>query len=248
MKKKMILTICALVLLATGCSLFGEKKDLSKYEGVWKNNNSSIPDEELNIKKIDDDKLTFDYYLYRITEFKDVEAKLDGNKATFEAKNDLEWTIKGEIELDNDIVTFVVKDSSVDLIEKETTTFKIKGEKSSIKENNVAPDFDINGYIGVWRNDDSSSLVDEFIINGLNGNEVEFEYLVDGITTFENVKATLNGNRADFDVTNDMEWNLKGYFVMENDKVSLTITECSSEYITPNTIEYLLHRDKSNLK
>ena len=90
---------------------------------------------------------------------------------------------------------------------------------------------DVNNYVGVWRNDDSSSPVDELIINTPNGNEIPFEYLVDGVTTFENAKATL-----------------EGYFVMEDDQVTLTITKCSSEYIGPSTIVYKLHRHKSNLK
>lgn len=248
MKKRMIVAMIALLLVVTGCSLFGSKKDLSKYVGVWKNNDSTIPDEEIVIKKIEDDKVSFDYYLYRITAFNEVEGKLDGSKATFEAKNDLDWSIKGTIELEDDTVTLVITDSSSDLIVKDTKVFKIKGETSSIESNNPTPDLDVNNYVGVWRNDDSSSPVDELIINTPNGNEIPFEYLVDGITTFENGKATLNGNKAEFDVKNDLGWTLKGYFVMKDNQVTLTITECSSDNIQPTTITYELHRDKSNLK
>ncbi len=246
--KKKILMVIALLLVVTGCSLFGSKKDFSKYVGVWKNNDSSIPDEEIDIKKIENDTVIFDYFIYRVGEFNEVKAKLDGNVATFETKNDLDWSIKGTIELDNDNVTLKVSDSSSELVTKDTKTFKIKGEKSSIKENNVTPDLDVNNYVGVWRNDDSSSPTDELIINTPNGNEIPFEYLVDGITTFENVRATLNGNKAEFNVKNDMEWTLEGYFVMEDNQVTLTITKCSSEYIEPTTTIYKLHRDTSKLK
>ena len=45
-----------------------------------------------------------------------------------------------------------------------------------------------------------------------------------------------------------MGWNLQGYFIMEDNQVTLTITSCSSEYITPSTTIYELHRNKSNLK
>ena len=200
------------------------------------------------ILSVQDDIVTFDYLIYKVGEFNEVKAKLDGNVATFDAKNDLDWTIKGTIELDNDNVTLKITDSSSELIAKDSKVFKIKGEKSSIKENDVTPDLDVNNYVGVWRNDDSSSPVDELIINAPNGNEVPFEYLIDGITTFENAKATLNGNKASFDVKNEMGWTLEGYFVMEDNQVTLTITKCSSEYIEPSTIVYKLHRDKSNLK
>lgn len=248
MKKRMLATVFVLLLVVTGCSLFGSKEDLSKYVGVWKINDSSISDEEINIKKVEDDIVTFDYLIYRVGEFNEVKAKLDGNVATFDAKNDLDWTIKGTIELDNDNVTLKITDSSSELIAKDSKVFKIKGEKSSIKENDVTPDLDVNNYVGVWRNDDSSSPVDELIINAPNGNEVPFEYLIDGITTFENAKATLNGNKAEFNIKNEMGWTLEGYFVMENDQVSLTITKSSSEYIEAATTIYKLHRDKSNLK
>lgn len=249
MKNKMLVVMITLLLVVTGCSLFGTKNDFSKYKGVWKSNDSSIPDEEINITEVEDDTVNFDYIIYRVGEFNGIKAELDGNTATFEAKNDLEWTIKGTIELDNDNVTLKITDSSIELISKDTTTFKIKGEKSSIRENNnQTPDLDVNNYVGVWRNDDSSNPVDELIINTPNGNEIPFEYLVDGVTTFENAKATLEGNKANFNVKNEMGWTLEGYFVMEDNQVTLTITKCSSEYIAPSTIVYKLHRDKSNLK
>ena len=73
-------------------------------------------------------------------------------------------------------------------------------------------------------------------------------HLIDGITTFENVSATLDNNKATFDVVNELEWNIKGYFVMDNDEVTLTITDSSNEYIEKTTSTYKLHRDKSNLK
>lgn len=244
MKKKILFMICALLLI-TGC---GTKKDYSKYVGVWKNNDSEIPDEEVAIEKVNDDTIYFDYYLYRLCDFNDIEVKLDGTKGTFNTKNDLEWTIKGTIELDNDQVTLTVTDSSSDLVSKKATTFKIKEDKSSIKEKNVVSNFNINDYIGVWRNDDSSNPTDELIIVSSDGVEVKFDYLIDGITTFENVNASINDDTASFDVKNDLGWTLKGYFVMKDNKVTLTIEESSSEYINASTTVYELHRDKSKLK
>ena len=112
----------------------------------------------------------------------------------------------------------------------------------NLKNNNL------KNYIGVWRNDDSSNPVDELIINSLSNNEIDFSYLVDGITTFENVKAKLDNNKAMFDIKNDLGWNLKGYFIMKDDLVTLTITSCSNDNIVPSTTTYKLHREKSNLQ
>ncbi len=249
MNKKIIVGMITLLLVVTGCSFLESKSDFSKYIGVWKNNDSSIPDEEINIAKIEDNTVNFDYLIYRIGEFNEIKAKLDGNISTFETKNDLGWSIKGTLKLDNDNVTLKITDSSSELIAKDTKIFKIKGDGSSIKENsNQTKDLDVNNYVGVWRNDDSSNPVDELIINTPNGNEIPFEYLVDGITTFENGKAILDGNKASFNIKNEMEWTLEGYFVMEDNQVTLTITKCSSKYIEPSTTIYKLHRDKSKLK
>ena len=104
MKKKIII-ICVMLLTVTGCSLFKTKEDLSKYIGVWGINDSEIPDEEISISKINDDEIVFNYYLYRLATFESINAKLDGTNATFEAKNDLGWEIRGTIELNNNIVT-----------------------------------------------------------------------------------------------------------------------------------------------
>lgn len=244
MKKKILFIIIGLLFI-TGC---GSKKDFSKYIGVWKNNDSEIPDEEVVIERVNDDVVGFNYYLYRLCDFNDIEATMDGTKGTFETKNELEWTIKGTIELDNDTVTLTITDSSSDLVSKTTTVFKIKDDESSIKEKNSVSNFDISDYTGVWRNDDSSNPTDELIIGAASGNEVTFDYLIDGITTFENVSARLNDNTAEFDVVNDLGWSLRGYFVMSDNKVTLTIEESSSEYIDKATTVYELHRDKSKLK
>ena len=247
LNEKILIFVFASLLIFTGC---GEsKKDLSSYEGVWKSNDSSIPDEELIINSIKDDKIKFDYVLYRLGEFTDVEGTIDGEEASFTAKNENEWTIKGTLTLKDDKVVLNITDSSIDLIVKDKKTFSVKSDKSSIRGNsNVEPDLDVISYKGVWRNDDSSNPVDEFIIIEINGNTITFEYLIDGITTFENGNATLDGNKANFDITNELGWTLKGYFVMENDEVALTITESSSDNIEKTTIVYKLHREESKLK
>ena len=222
------------------------KTDYSSYIGAWNNNNSSIPDYEIIINSIEDNKISFDYLIYRIGEFKNIEAKLEDGVGKYKVTNDLDWTIEGTIKLDDNKVVLEITNSSVDLIVKDKIEF-IKGEKKLLQDN-PKPDVDVNNYIGVWRNDDSSNPVDEFIINSIENNQISFDYLIDGITTFENVKATIDGNKADFDVTNELEWNIKGYFVMENDQVTLTITDSSSENIAQTSTVYTLHRDKSNLK
>jgi len=242
MKKKVFIVVFSVMLLFTGC---GTKKDLSKYKGVWHNNKSSVPDYELIINSTDEDKVVFDFLIYRLGEFNNIEAKMDDDEGEFSATNDLGWTIKGDIELDDGEISLDITSSSNELVSKGKINFQ-KGDKTILR--GTSSNFDVTGYVGVWRNDDSSSPVDEFIINSVEGNIISFDYLIDGITTFEGVTATLDNNKASFDVVNELEWNIKGYFIMENDEVTLTITDSSNEYIEKTTTTYKLHRDKSNLK
>ena len=93
MRKKVFILVISIMLLFTGC---GTKKDLSKYKGVWHNNNSSVPDYELIINSIDEDKVIFDFLIHRLGEFNNIEAKLDDEEGSFTTTNDLGWTINGD--------------------------------------------------------------------------------------------------------------------------------------------------------
>jgi hypothetical protein len=255
--KKIFLLIMVSLLVFTGCGGSKEDKEtndnkdskLSSYKAVWRIDDSAIPTEEIIINSIDESKVSFDYVLYRLGEFKNIEGKIDGNVATFSATNDIEWTIKGTLTFADNKVIVEIKESSVELINKGKNTFAVKGDKSIIREGNeqnITEEF--LKYKGVWRNDDSDNPVDEFIINDINGKTVSFDYLIYRVTTFENAKAEFDGQTAVFDIKNDLGWNLKGFFLMNNDQVILTITECSDNNIIPSTTIYNLHRDKSKLK
>ena len=253
--KKIITLLLVSVLLFTGCGSSKDNKsndktsDLSSYKAVWRIDDSALPTEEIIINSIDDNKVNFDYVMYRLGEFNNVEGTLDGNVASFSTKNDMEWTIKGTLTFEDNKVTIEITDSSIDLIPKAKNTFSIKGDNSLIRSGgNPEPDEELLKYKGVWRNDDSDKPTEEFIINEIDGKSITFDYLIYRVTTFENAKAEFDGNTAVFDIKNDLNWNLKGYFLMNNDEVVLTITECSDNNIVPSTTIYKLHRDKSKLK
>lgn len=90
---------------------------------------------------------------------------------------------------------------------------------------------DLSTYKAVWQYPDSTYPDKQFIVKSINDNIVNFDYIIDGITTFENVSASISGNIANFDIKNDGDWNIKGTITFDDDKVIFNIKESSTEYI-----------------
>ena len=105
----------------------------SRIIGVWQYPDSTLPEEELIIKSIDNNKITFDYEIYRLTGFENATAELEGNTAVFDVKNNIDWNIKGTILFEDNTVTLNIKESSNELLPEGTTTFLIKSDKSVLQ-------------------------------------------------------------------------------------------------------------------
>lgn len=290
MKKKYLLFIFILMLgivSLTGCGTSDDKpeketdnkaeekvsaKDYSSYKGVWKTSDEATPSEELIINSIDDKKINFNLFIYKLTNFENVSAEIKDGVATFDTKNSDDWNIKGKIEFKDAKIVFVIEESSSKLLEPQTLEFTIKGTKSVLNSleneksnttttnkttsnktsnstsNKTTSSDDISYYKGVWRNSDDSAPSEELIIKSIDGDKITFDYLFYKLTTFENVKGTLKGNTVTFDIKNDIEWNIKGTIKLANKKVEVKITDSSSALIEKGTTTYTLKRDKSKLK
>ena len=125
MKKLIVTLLCFTLLFGVGCSN-SKKEDYDSYIGTWRNGDSSIPDDELIIKSIEDDEITFDYIVYRTASFEDEVATIEDGIASF----DINDSIKGTIKLKDDKVTFTIKESSNELISNGSTVYKKKYDKS----------------------------------------------------------------------------------------------------------------------
>lgn len=290
MKKKYLLFILILILgvtSLTGCGTSDDKpeketdnkteekvstKDYSSYKGVWKTSDDATPSEELIINSIDDKKINFNLYIYKLTNFENVSAEIKDGVATFDTKNSNDWNIKGKIEFKDAKIVFVIEESSSKLLEPQTLEFTIKGTKSVLNSleneksnttttnkttsnktsnstsNKTTSSDDISYYKGVWRNSDDSAPSEELIIKSIDGDKVTFDYLFYKLTTFEDVKGTLKGDTITFDIKNNIEWNIKGTIKLANKKVEVKITDSSSALIEKGTTTYTLKRDKSKLK
>ena len=103
--------------------------DLSEYKGVWQIfEGLDIPEEELIINTIDNNKVNFDFLLYRLASFENVNATISENVASFETKDENGKKLKGTITFTNKTVILNISES--DDLPSNTYTFTIKSDKS----------------------------------------------------------------------------------------------------------------------
>lgn len=104
---------------------------LAAYKAIWQYPDSTYPEKEFEVKNISDTKVVFDYSIDGITTFENASATINGNVAKFDIKNDGDWNIKGTITFENNTVVFKIEESSTENIPVESTTFKVKSNKSA---------------------------------------------------------------------------------------------------------------------
>ena len=111
-----------------------KENELSSYKGIWQyyTNMPDIPEMELCINSIDNNKINFTYDVYRITGFENVNAELNGNIANFEINNDYS-NVKGTITFENNSVIFTITESTDEFVKPETITFTVKSENSILR-------------------------------------------------------------------------------------------------------------------
>ena len=107
-----------------------------KYVGIWQKYyvDQEIPDYELNIKDINEKEVSFNFNCYRIADFNNQTAILEGNVAKFETVLNDEssnWKIEGIITFSDDKINFKITNSEFeDLIPPIEIDFLIKTDKS----------------------------------------------------------------------------------------------------------------------
>jgi len=143
------------------------------------------------------------------------------------------------------------KSNTENKIEKKAKDVEVKNEVESKKEKTEKntekeeKSFDIKG---VWQYPDSIYPNEEVIIKSVNDNKITFDYVIDGITSFDNVTADLNNDIATFDVKNDGDWNIKGTMTFKNNTLEFNIKESSNENIQTSTTTFSVKSNKSVLQ
>ena len=127
-----------------------------------------------------------------------------------------------------------------------TTKSTNKSEnKTSQNDKTESSKLDLSTYKAVWQYPDSTYPEQEFNVKSINNSTVNFDYTIDGITTFENASASISGNIAKFDIKNDGDWNIKGTITFEDNKVIFEIKESSSENIPTGSTTFKVKSNKS---
>ena len=110
-----------------------------KYVGIWQKYylDQDMPDYELNIKEIDDREVSFDFDCYRIANFNNQKATLEGNVAKFETVTNSDssnWKIKGSITFNEDKINLkIIYSEFEDLIPPSEIDFLVKVGESKLK-------------------------------------------------------------------------------------------------------------------
>ena len=103
----------------------------------------------------------------------------------------------------------------------------------------------LSAYKSIWQYPDSSYSEKEFRVNNINDSKVNFDFIVEEITTFENASANITKNIAKFDIKNEGDWNIKGTITFNDNKVVFDITESSSENIPTGSTTFTVKSNKN---
>jgi len=103
----------------------------------------------------------------------------------------------------------------------------------------------LSAYKSIWQYPDSTYPEKEFRVNNISDSKVNFDFIVEGITTFENASANITKNIAKFDIKNEGDWNIKGTITFNDNKVVFDITESSSENIPTGSTTFTVKSNKS---
>ena len=157
-------------------------------------------------------------------------------------KNSNKETGKDQIKSENKV------NVTSEITENATTENTTSKEEATVQNNNKEEGIDVNSFKGVWHYPDSVYPDDELIIKNIDGNKITFDYVIDGITSFENVTANLDKNIATFDVKNEGDWNIKGTMEFKENSIEFTIKESSNENVPTINITFDKKSNKSILQ
>ena len=180
-------------------------------------------------------------------------AKIDMEKNNTNAinnKNSNNNTTKTENEISNNESKNTTSKNEIsntvtNTIKKENETSKNNSSNTTKNDKTKNTQTELSTYKAIWQYPDSTYPEQEFRVKSISDSKVNFDYIIDGITTFENVSASVSGNIAKFDIKNEGGWNIKGTITFENNKVIFNIKESSSENIPTGSTTFKVKSSKS---
>ena len=149
-------------------------------------------------------------------------------------------------DVSNNTTNNVIIDNSSNTSKTENKTSKNQTNTSTSSNNkNGDTQTGLSAYKSIWQYPDSTYPEKEFRVNEISDSKVNFDFIVEGITTFENASANITKNIAKFDIKNEGDWNIKGTITFNDNKVVFDITESSSENIPTGSTTFTVKSNKS---
>ena len=104
-------------------------------------------------------------------------------------------------------------------------------------------------YMGAWdySDNDDDKVTDEIIINSITNDSLNFDYFVSPGGSLDEVSCELKGNKAEF-LYEENTVSIKGTITLNNNSITLNITDSNYKYIPVGTIELKNHVTNAQLK
>lgn len=240
MKNKIIIALIGIAMLTAGVAIGicvspnfkknseVENVNLEEYIGYWYDEDKSSGYEmnELSIKKVENNAVTFDYNMAMLCGEKDIKVEINENKGEFSTEQS-----KGTIKFEKGYIQLSVKNVNYQ------QTFEKKFE---YKESNRRI---LKIYVGEWYDE---GKLNNIKINSIKDNKINFNFGIHRIVGFENLTALLNQDTmiAEFNTNNtnmgDFWKGIYGNIRFENGKITLEITKSECAYVQPTTYTYTI--------
>jgi hypothetical protein len=103
--------------------------------------------------------------------------------------------------------------------------------------------------MGAWdySDNDDGKVTDEIIVNSITNDSLNFDYFVSPGGSLDEVSCELKGNKAEF-LYEENTVSIKGIITLNNDSITLNITDSNYKYIPVGTIELKNHVTNAQLK
>lgn len=232
------------------------------YVGDWyKSEDSTFNVNASNVKisSIIDNKITFGFYITRVTQFENIEANLVNGEATFNASPIVGGTsdgsqgyATGKIKLNSDNVEIIIESTNIMYLNNETFKFNYRNDNKQV---GIIPD----NYIGTWyeseehSKDVNANSIEVISVEDYYGlDKIKFGFYITRTAQFENIECILvSTHSGDFEADAVMgptkdgsQGKVSGSILFNRDNIVLTIKD--SNIVDLNNQTYTFKYRKNN--
>ncbi len=221
--------------------------NLEEYVGYWYENEKNAGFDYLHVTNAEFQTITFDLVFQQLRSFKDITVTIQNSEGTFEY-TDGEQSLKGNLSLyDNCIIIYITEStySEVDIDSTYRYNFHTSNEYvPSDEEKEIYLKEGIStSYVGTWYIGKDHSFQDSLLIYGIDGLKVRLLLSLNGVT-FQKAEITFHDQVGSFEFRKNDEEFIKGKMKLEDNQISLSITESNISEIEKQSSYVFTYQSK----